>query len=42
MKWAGHVARVGEMRNMYEVFISKPERKRPFGRHRYTWKIILE
>jgi hypothetical protein len=29
MKWAGHVARMGEERNMYRVLMGKPEGKRP-------------
>jgi hypothetical protein len=32
MKWAGHVARMGEGRNVYRVLMGKPERKRPLGR----------
>jgi hypothetical protein len=34
MKWAGHVAHMGDVRNAYEVLIRKPESKRPFGRPR--------
>jgi hypothetical protein len=34
MRWAGHVARIGEKRNICRVFVEKPERKRPLGRHR--------
>ena len=34
MKWAGHVARVGERRGMYRVLVGKPEGKRPLGRPR--------
>jgi hypothetical protein len=29
MRWAGHIARMGEMRNAYKTLIVKPERKRP-------------
>jgi hypothetical protein len=32
MRWAGHVARMGEERNMYRVLMEKPEEKRPLGR----------
>jgi hypothetical protein len=32
MKWAGHVARMGEKRNAYGLLVGKPERKRPLGR----------
>jgi hypothetical protein len=34
MRWAGHVARMGEKRNVYRLLIGKPERKRPLGRPR--------
>jgi hypothetical protein len=32
MRWAGHVARMGEGRNLYKVLVGKPEGKRPLGR----------
>jgi hypothetical protein len=38
MRWAGHVARMGEERNVYKVSIGKPEGKRPLGRLRYRWE----
>jgi hypothetical protein len=34
MRWAGHVARVGEGRGVYSVLFGKPEGKRPLGRPR--------
>ena len=34
MRWAGHVARMGEERVMYRVLVGKPERMRPLGRPR--------
>jgi hypothetical protein len=34
MRWAGHVAHMGEGRNLYRVLVGKPERKRPLGRPR--------
>jgi hypothetical protein len=34
MRWAGHVARMGEERNVYKVLVGKPEGKRPLGRPR--------
>jgi hypothetical protein len=38
MRWAGHVAQVGEMRNAYRMLVvGKPERKRPLGRPRRRW-----
>jgi hypothetical protein len=32
LRWAGHVARMGEMRNAYKILVGKPEGKRPLGR----------
>jgi hypothetical protein len=29
MRWAGHLARVGEGRNVYRVLVGKPGRRRP-------------
>jgi hypothetical protein len=37
MRWAGHVARMGETRNAYGILVGKPERKRPLGRQRSRW-----
>jgi hypothetical protein len=37
MKWAGHVARMGETRNAYRLLVGKPEGKRPLGRPRCRW-----
>jgi hypothetical protein len=37
MRWAGHVAWIGEGRNLYRVLVGKPERKRPLERHRCRW-----
>jgi hypothetical protein len=28
----GHVARIGEMRNAYNILVGNPEGKRPLGR----------
>jgi hypothetical protein len=38
MRWAGHVACLGEKRNVYEVLIVKPEGKRPLRRPGHRWK----
>jgi hypothetical protein len=38
MRWAGHVARWEEGRNVYRVLVGKPEGKRPLGRPRRRWK----
>jgi len=37
MRWAGHVARMGEERRVYRVLVGKPEGKRPLGRPRRRW-----
>jgi hypothetical protein len=37
MRWAGHVARIGETRNAYRRLVEKPEGKRPLGRPRRRW-----
>jgi hypothetical protein len=37
MRWAGHVARMGEKRNVYRLLVGKPEGKRPQGRSRHRW-----
>jgi hypothetical protein len=42
MRWVVHVARMGEMRNAYEIFIDTPEGKRPLGMPRCRWRIILK
>jgi hypothetical protein len=38
MRWAGHVAGMGEGRGIYRVLVGRPEGKRPLGRPRHTWK----
>ena len=37
MRWAGHVARMGEKRGVYRVFLGNPEGKRPLRRPRRRW-----
>ena len=34
MRWAGHVARMGERRDVYRVLVGNPEGKRPLWRSR--------
>jgi hypothetical protein len=41
MRWAGHVARMGEKRNVYRISTGKPEEKRPLGRSRCRWVDII-
>jgi hypothetical protein len=38
MRWAGHVARMGEGRGAYRVLVGRPEGKRPLGRPRRRWE----
>jgi hypothetical protein len=38
LRWAGHVARMGEGRCFYRVLVGKPEGKKPLGRHRLRWE----
>jgi hypothetical protein len=38
MRWAGHVARMGEGRGVYRVSVGRPEGKRPLGRPRRRWE----
>jgi len=37
MRWAGHVAHMGEERGVYRVLLGKPEGMRPLGRPRLRW-----
>jgi hypothetical protein len=37
MRWAGHVARMGEKRNAYRLLVGKPEGKIPLRRPRRRW-----
>jgi len=38
MRWAGHVARMGQRRGVYRVLVGKPEGRRPLARHRRRWE----
>ena len=38
MRWAGHVARMGQGRGIYRVLVRKPEGKRPLGRPTQRWE----
>jgi hypothetical protein len=37
MRWAAHVARMGEERGVYRFLLGKPQGKRPLGRPRRRW-----
>jgi hypothetical protein len=38
MRWAEHVACMGEKRGIYRIFVGKPEGQRPLGRLRHSWE----
>jgi hypothetical protein len=38
LRWAGHVARMGEKRGAYRASVGKPEGRRPLGRPRRRWE----
>jgi len=38
MRWAVHVARMGERGGIYRDLVGKPEEKRPLGRPRHRWE----
>jgi hypothetical protein len=38
MRWAGHVARMGEGRDVYRLLVGKSEEKSPLGRPRCRWE----
>ena len=42
IRWAGHVARIGEKRGVYRVLVGKTEGKRPLGRHRRRWEVNIK
>jgi hypothetical protein len=38
IRWAEHVARMGEGRGAYNILVGRPERRRPLGRPRRRWE----
>jgi hypothetical protein len=38
LRWAGHVAHMGERRGVYRVLVGRPGGKRPLGRPRRRWE----
>ncbi|KAJ4449247.1 hypothetical protein ANN_00644 [Periplaneta americana] len=42
LRWAEHVARMGESRNSYRVLVGRPEGKRLLGRPRRRWEDNME
>jgi len=41
MRWAGHIARMGERRGVYRVLVGK-HGKRPLGRPRRRWEDYIK
>jgi hypothetical protein len=41
MRWAKHIARMGDIRNAYKILVGKPQGKRPGGRSTRRWEIML-
>ena len=41
MRWAGHAARMGQGRRVYRVLVGRSEGKRPLGKPRRRWGMIL-
>jgi hypothetical protein len=42
LRWAGHVARMGEKRGAHRFLLGKPEERRPLGRPRRRWEGIIK
>jgi hypothetical protein len=42
MRWAGHVARMGEGRGAYRILVGRPEGRRPLGRPRSRWEYNIK
>jgi hypothetical protein len=38
MRWAGHVAHMGEVRGAYNILVGRPEGRRPLGRPGSRWE----
>jgi hypothetical protein len=38
MRWAGHVAHMGEKRGAYRILVGRPEGRRPLERPRHRWE----
>jgi hypothetical protein len=38
LRWAGHVARMGERRGAYRALVGKPKGRRPLGKPRRRWE----
>jgi hypothetical protein len=38
MRWAGHMVRMGEVRGACNIFVGKPDGRRPLGRPSRRWE----
>jgi hypothetical protein len=42
LRWAGHVARMGEKRGAYRILMGKPEGRKPLQRPRHRWEYNIK
>jgi hypothetical protein len=42
MRWAEHVALIGELRNAYKILVRTPEGKKTLWRPRHTWECNIK
>jgi len=42
MRWARHIARIGERRGLYRLLVKKPEGKKPLRRPRHRWEANIK
>jgi hypothetical protein len=42
MRWAGYVARMGELRGAHNILVGRPEGRRPLGRPTHRWEDNIE
>jgi hypothetical protein len=42
MRWAGHVAPMGNRRIAYSILMGRTEGKRPLGRPRHRWEVNIK
>jgi hypothetical protein len=42
MRWAEHIAHMGERSGAYRVLVGKPDGKRPLGRPRRRWEVNIK
>jgi len=42
IRWARHVAHIGDSRGVYSALVGKPDGKKPLGRSTHRWGIILK